>query len=73
MAGQPERCVNKLYILPDDDSLEKLTKDELTERLRPVIESMHTGHERVMRLGDVRRAKTKAGLISLLRAIQPED
>ena len=73
MAGDSECRMVKVCVLPDDDCLEKLTKSELTQRLTTAITSTYSGQERSMRLGDVKRAKTKSGLVALLRKMESDD
>lgn len=73
MAGGSEMTSVKVYVLPDDDSIDLLTKAELVKRLTASVSTSYSGQEREVLLGDIRRAKTKPSLIALLRELETEE
>ena len=74
LCGRTSERMTRVCILPDDDSVQRLTKAELVQRLESAITSSYSGNERDMRMKIVTRTKTKAGLIALMQeAVGVED
>ena len=66
LCGRAGHRMVKVHILPDDDCVEKMTKDELIAHLTATISAAYSGQDRDVRMSLVRRTTTKAGLITLL-------
>ena len=59
LSGSMESVFKIVYVLPDEDIIQNMTKAELVQHLNASISSAYTSDERDLRLGVVRRTNRK--------------